>query len=70
MTDKSSPSVERRAYATNEFAAAFGMSRARVYELMANGELEYKQFGTRRLIPVEAAEAWFASLPDNRSAAA
>ena len=63
MTNKPSPSVERRAYTTDEFRCAYPMSRSKLYLLMSAGDLEYRQFDNKRLIPVEAAETWFKRLP-------
>jgi excisionase family DNA binding protein len=52
--------VERIAYRPQEAAAALGLSRARVYELMAEGRLAYKQVDRVRLIPRSAIDALLA----------
>jgi excisionase family DNA binding protein len=46
-----SPELDRLAYRPQEAAAALGLSRIRVYELMAAGVIEYRQVGGVRLIP-------------------
>jgi excisionase family DNA binding protein len=47
----STPVVDRIAYRPLEAAAALGLSRSRIYELMAQGQLAYKQLDGTRLIP-------------------
>jgi hypothetical protein len=69
MPAKSSPStVEKRAYTVGEFGRAYGVCRSMVYILMRTSRLEYRVYGSRRLIPVEAAERWFAGLPTRTAA--
>ncbi len=46
-----------------EFVARYGVSRSRVYELLANGELTALKVGRATRIPDDAAEAWKAKLP-------
>lgn len=46
-----------------EFSAAYRVSRSRIYELLASGELSAVKCGRSTRIPAEAAEAWKASLP-------
>jgi excisionase family DNA binding protein len=53
--------VERRAYRVNEFCEAYRVCRATAYELMKTGKLRYVTVGTERRIPVDAAEALFAT---------
>jgi excisionase family DNA binding protein len=60
----SAPSDERLGYKAREFAQLTGLSRSRVYELVASGELRAVRIGGRILIDAEAAKAWFANLPD------
>jgi excisionase family DNA binding protein len=43
--------VEKLAYRPQEAAHAVGLSRARIYELMAEGRLAYVQVDGTRLIP-------------------
>ncbi len=50
-------SVERKAYNVEEFMAAFGVGRAKTYELINSGQLRIVKLDRRTLIPVEAAEA-------------
>jgi excisionase family DNA binding protein len=47
----STPTVDKIAYRPKEAAAAIGLSRARIYELMAEGRLAYTQVDGTRLIP-------------------
>jgi excisionase family DNA binding protein len=51
---------ERRAYRVNEFCAAFRVSRAHTYKLIAQGRLKIVKLGGRTLIPADAAEALLA----------
>lgn len=45
-------------YRPEEGARALGLSRARVFELMASGELESIRIGRSRRIPRQALEAF------------
>jgi excisionase family DNA binding protein len=56
-TDEPIERVERVAYRPAEAADAIGVSRSRIYELMAAGLLPYRQVGSVRLIPRAALEA-------------
>lgn len=57
--------VERLAYRPQEAAAALGISKSRVYELMATGQLHYRQVSTQcRLVPRAAIDAYLAGGPD------
>ena len=49
----------RRAYQVNEAVAAYRLSRSTLYKLMAANTLRSVKVGGRRLIPVEALEAFF-----------
>jgi excisionase family DNA binding protein len=60
----SEPSDERLSYSARQFAAITGLSRSRVYELVAAGELKAVRVDGRVLIDAEAAKAWFANLPE------
>jgi excisionase family DNA binding protein len=53
--------VDRLAYRPGEAAAALGLSRSRVYELMAQGVIPYRQIGSVRLIPRTALDNLLAS---------
>jgi excisionase family DNA binding protein len=55
----STPTVDRIAYRPAEAAAALGISRSRIYELMAEGHIAYRQIGGVRLIPRAAVDALF-----------
>lgn len=59
-----------RFYTVKQFCAAYPMGRTRLYELIATGKIEAVKDGPRTLIPAESAEAWAASLPRFKSAAA
>ena len=66
------PAVARAVYSVNEFALAYGLSRANVYKLWASGRgPQYRMIGAKRLISVADAEAWFAAQirPDQAAAA-
>lgn len=54
--------LQRRFLSVRDFAAAYGISRSLAYKLMAEGRLSFVKVGSRRLIPLECAEAWAASL--------
>jgi excisionase family DNA binding protein len=47
----------------SEFGTAYGVSRSRIYELLASGELEAVKIGRATRIPDESAKAWKAKLP-------
>ena len=59
------PALEagRLAYAINDFAAAVGISRTKVYEEIAAGRLVARKCGSRTLITFASAQAWLNSLP-------
>lgn len=52
-----------RAMSIRDFCSAYGISRAHTYNLIQRGELVAVKMGSRTLIPVSEAEAWFAALP-------
>lgn len=54
----------RRAYTIAQFTELYGISRAKVYNLLKAGELQAVKVGRRTLIPSESAEAWFTGLPE------
>lgn len=54
--------VERLAYSPTEAAAALGISRAKLYQLLESGELPSITLGRRRLIRPAAIEALLDSL--------
>jgi excisionase family DNA binding protein len=47
----------RRALSIKDFCDAYGLCRTTVYELIKDGKLPDVRIGTKRLIPVDAAEA-------------
>lgn len=49
-------------YRTSEAADTVGLSRSKLYELMARGEIESVTVGKNRLIPHSALEAFVARL--------
>jgi excisionase family DNA binding protein len=55
---------ERLSYSARKFAEITGLSRSRVYELVASGDLRAVRADGRVLIDAEAAKAWFANLPE------
>lgn len=52
-----SAGLPRIFYRPREAAAVAGLSPSRIYELMAAGQLEYRQVGSVRLIPRTSLEA-------------
>lgn len=56
---------ERLLYSVDQAADALGgMSRSRLYGLLADGTLASVRLGRRRLIPADALRAYVASLPE------
>ena len=53
--------VPRLLLRPEEVAAALGISRARVYELLASGSLPSVRIGRSRRIPLDALRAWVAA---------
>lgn len=49
-------------YAVNEAAEATGIGRSKLYQLMADGQIESVKVGKRRLIPADALESFVAGL--------
>ena len=52
----------RAAWSVREVCERFGVSKGQVFLLMKCGQLKRVKMGRRTLIPVESAEAWWASL--------
>ena len=52
-----------RAFSIREFCRQYGIGRTHTYKQIAAGRLRAVKVGRRTLIKSEAAEAWFASLP-------
>ena len=55
--------IEKRAYRIDEFCAAYGLGRTKVYELIKSGKLRTVLVDGRRLVPRDAGEALLAG-PD------
>lgn len=55
--------LNKVAYSITEFCELYGVGRSTAYNEMKKGRLRYVHVGRRRLIPRDAAEEWFASLP-------
>ena len=45
-------------YRVNEAAAALGISRAKMYDLLGRGEIGYVRVGSDRRVPLSEIEAW------------
>lgn len=52
-----------RAFTVSEFAETYNLSTIHTRRLIRRGELPAVRVGVKVLVPVDAAEAWFASLP-------
>ena len=50
-------------YSVADAAAALGISRSAVWELLQSGEIASVKYGKRRLIPAESLHAFAAALP-------
>ncbi|MFC0039590.1 helix-turn-helix domain-containing protein [Actinomadura rayongensis] len=57
-------------YTVEEAAGRLRIGRTTIYELIREGELDSVQIGRRRLIPVEAVDAFLSSVVRRRSSAA
>ncbi len=67
MPNDSAPLAQRRAFTVEAFGAAYDVGRTFTYAEIKAGRLRAVKAGHRTLIPVDAAEAWFASLPDKNA---
>ena len=54
----------RLAYPIDDFAAALGVGRSKLYEEIRFGRLQAKKLGSRTLITAEAAREYIAKLPN------
>ena len=52
------------AYSIDDFAVAAGIGRTKVYAEIAAKRLRAKKIGSRTVIPAQAADEYFAALPD------
>jgi len=48
------PAPDRKLWSVNDAVSTTGIGRTKIYELMANGEIEAVKIGKRRLIPDDA----------------
>lgn len=64
MTDATVEPLKRLAYSVRELAEATGLSDQSIYDAINNNDLEARFVGTKRVVPVEAAKVWIASLPE------
>ena len=53
--------IEKRAYRIDEFCAAYGLGRTKVYELIKSGKLRTVLVDGRRLVPRDAGDALLSS---------
>jgi excisionase family DNA binding protein len=58
LTALKDAAAERLAYGPDEAAAALGIGRTKVFELVSQGELISVKIGRRRLIPVVSVNAY------------
>ena len=54
------PPIKRIAYSVAEACGLIGISRSKLYQLIASGELGSKKIGRRRLIPAKDLDRLFA----------
>ena len=59
LKTQESGSFERRALSIKEAAKTCGLSRAKLYRLVADDKLMTLKIGARRLVPVDAVDALF-----------
>lgn len=53
--------IEKRSYRIDEFCAAYGLGRTKVYELIKSGKLRTVLVDGRRLVPRDAGDALLSS---------
>jgi len=61
---KADNEVPRLAYPINDFAAAVGIGRTKIYSEIRSGRLKAKRIGSRTIITADAARDYLAQLPD------
>jgi excisionase family DNA binding protein len=61
---EASPAPDRLAYTIDEFCRAVTIGQSLAYAEIAAGRLKVVRVGRRTLVPVDAAKAWLASLPE------
>ena len=67
MPNDNATTMPRRSYTMESFCDAYDVGKTFTYGEIKAGRLRAVKAGYRTLIPVEAAQAWFASLPDLRT---
>lgn len=55
--------IEPLVLGVNDAAAFIGLSRARLYELLAEKKIEARKLGSRTLIPVESLRSFVLNAP-------
>lgn len=60
--DNTPTATPRAAWSIREFCERYNVSKGYANFLMNSGQLQRVKMGRRTLIPVESAEAWWASL--------
>ena len=63
----SEPAPDVKAYSVVDAARQLGISRSKIYELIADGELETIQVGRRRLVPTAALDRLVAGHAESRA---
>ena len=58
---------KKRALSVNEFCYQFSIGRSLAYSEISSGRLHSISIGRKRLIPSDAAEAWFSSFNSPRN---
>ena len=55
--------TEKLAFTVDEFAAAYGIGRTKVYELINTAGFPAVRLGRRVIIPIDMLKQWFAKQP-------
>lgn len=55
--------IEPLVLGVKDAAAYVGLSRSRVYELIADGSIEARKLGSRTVVPTESLKAFVAASP-------
>jgi excisionase family DNA binding protein len=63
MGDSPVPNFSKRAFTIDEFCDHYNVGKTTAYTAFNQKKLQAVKLGTKTLIPVEAAEQWFQSLP-------
>ena len=62
MAETTTTTTPRAAWSVPQFCERYGVSKGMVFALLRQNKLQRVKAGRRTLIPVESAEAWWASL--------